>query len=77
MNKIIAEQYDWDELLDFITDRNLTTVIGKEMYKFNENNDLVPIDNYLSKKILELYKITDLPALTLTDAVNYLENEKK
>ena len=77
MNKIISEQYDWDELLDFISERNLTPVIGKEMYKFKENDNLVPIDNYLSKKLLESYKITDQPELTLTDAVNDLENEKK
>lgn len=77
MNKSLSEQSDWDELLDFISDKRLTPVIGKEMYKFKENNELIPIDNYLSKQLLESSKVTDQPGPTLTEAVNYLVNEKK
>ena len=77
MNKIISEQYDWDELLDFISERSLTPVIGKEIYKYKDGDNLARIDNYLSTKILELYKITDQPDLSLTEAVNFLEMEKK
>lgn len=77
MNKNLSEQGDWDEFLDFISDRQLTPVIGKEMYKFTDNDILVPIDEYLSKQILGSYQITDQPALPLTQAVNYLVNEKK
>jgi hypothetical protein len=76
MNKILSEQSDWDELLDFISDRQLTPVIGKEMYKFRKDDVLTPIDNYLSRELLELNKVTDQPQLTLTEAVNFLVNEK-
>lgn len=77
MNKILSEQSDWDELLDFISDRQLTPIIGKEMYKFKENDILMPVDQYLSKQILESNRVTDQPDLTLMQAVNYLVNEKK
>jgi len=77
MNKIISDQYDWDELLDFIAEKKLTPVLGKEMYTFKDGDKLVPLDNYLSKKILELQKITDFQGTTLSETVNYLEIEKK
>jgi hypothetical protein len=77
MNKIISDQYDWDELLDFIAEKKLTPVLGKEMYTFKDGDKLIPLDNYLSKKILEIQKITDFQAATLPEAVNYLEIEKK
>ena len=77
MNKNLSEQSDWDELLDFITDRQLTPILGKEMYKFKQDDLLMPVDEYLSRQILELNKVTDQPSLTLTQAVNYLVNEKK
>lgn len=77
MNKIFSEQSDWDELMDFITDRQLTPILGKEMYKFKENDILLPVDSYLSKQILESYKVVDFPDLNLTQAVNYLEKEQR
>lgn len=77
MNKTLSEQSDWDELLDFISDKQLTPIIGKEMYKFKENSLLIPIDEYLSKQILDAYKVTGQPALSLTKAVNFLANENK
>ena len=77
MNKNLSEQSDWDELLDFITDRQLTPILGKEMYKFKQDDLLMPVDEYLSKQILGLNNVTDQAALTLTQAVNYLVNEKK
>lgn len=77
MNKILSEQSDWDELLDFITDKQLTPILGKEMYKFMQDDLLIPVDEYLSKQILGLNNVTDQPELTLTHAVNYLVNEKK
>ncbi|MEO6290636.1 MAG: hypothetical protein ABIO76_11975, partial [Ginsengibacter sp.] len=49
----------------------------KEMYKFKQDDTFVPIDEYLSKQLLEINKVTDQPSLTLTEAVNYLENEKR
>ncbi|MEO6288883.1 MAG: hypothetical protein ABIO76_03115 [Ginsengibacter sp.] len=76
MNKILSEQSDWDELLESISEKNLTPVIGKEMYKFKRDDTFVPIDEYLSKQLLEINKVTDQPLLTITEAVNYLENEK-
>ena len=77
MNKNLSEQSDWDELLDFITDRQLTPILGKEMYKFKQDDLLMPVDEYLSRQILGLNNATDQPELTLTQAVNYLVNEKK
>src|SRR6185503_13014976 len=77
MNKIISDQYDWDELLDFIAEKKLTPVLGKEMYTFKDGDKLVPLDNYLSKKILALQNAADHQASTLSEAVNYLEIEKK
>jgi hypothetical protein len=77
MNKTLSEQSDWDELLDFISDRQLTPIIGKEMYKFKENDLLIPIDQYLSKQILDAFKVTSQSALSLTQAVNFLANENK
>jgi hypothetical protein len=77
MNKIISDQYDWDELLEFIAEKKLTPVIGREMYTFNDGEKLAPLDNYLSQKILELHKITDHKAGSLPEAVNYLEIELK
>ncbi|TAL47665.1 MAG: hypothetical protein EPN92_04590, partial [Chitinophagaceae bacterium] len=77
MNQIISDQFDWKELTDLISEGSVTPVIGNEMYKFNSGNGQLPIDSYLSKKIFELYKITDEPVVSLTDSVSYLENEKK
>lgn len=77
MNKTFSDQYDWDELLDFIAEKKLTPVLGKEMYTFRDGDKLVPLDNYLSKTILALQKISDYQAATLSEAVNYLEIEKK
>ncbi|KAA9041261.1 toll/interleukin-1 receptor domain-containing protein [Ginsengibacter hankyongi] len=77
MNKNLSEQSDWDELLDFITDRQLTPILGKEMYKFKQDDLLIPVDEYLSQQMLGQYHISDQQELTLTQAVNYLVNEKK
>jgi hypothetical protein len=77
MNKNLSEQSDWDELLDFITDRQLTPILGKEMYKFKKDDLLIPVDEYLSRQILEANNVSDQPELTLTQAVNYLVIEKK
>ena len=77
MNKILSEQSDWDELLDFISDRQLTPILGKEIYKFKSDETLIPLDDYLSRQILESNHITYQPAFTLTKAVNFLVNDKK
>ena len=37
----------------------------------------MPLDEYLSKQLLESIKITDQPTVGLTYAVSYLVNEKK
>ena len=77
MNKVFSDQFDWDELLDFIAEKKLTPILGKEMYTFRDADKLAPLDNYLSQKILELHKISDYNAASLSEAVNYLEIEKK
>jgi len=77
MNKVFSDQFDWDELLDFIAEKKLTPILGKEMYTFKDADKLAPLDNYLSQKILELHKISDYNAASLSQAVNYLEIERK
>ncbi len=72
MNKIFSEQSDWDELLDYISDKQLTPIIGKEMYKFKKDDLLIPIDQYLSQQILSAFQVTDQPDLSLSRAVDYL-----
>jgi hypothetical protein len=76
MNKKLSDKSDWNELLDFITDRQLTPILGKEIYKFMENDVLIPVDDYLSKQILSLNNVRDQPELSLTQAANYLVTEK-
>ena len=77
MNKILSDDSDWEELLEFIAEKRLTPVIGKEMYKFRKEEDLVPIDQYLSKQILEQNRVTDQPPMTLNEAVNFLINDRR
>jgi hypothetical protein len=77
MNKMISDQYDWDELLDLISERKLTPIIGSELYNYNDKGTVCSLDDYLSNKLLELFRISDQPGLSLTQAVNYLEYEKK
>ncbi len=76
MNKIFSEQSDWDELLDYISDKQLTPIIGKEIYKFKKDDLLVPIDQYLSGQILNSFQVTDQTGLSLSRAVDYLVMEK-
>jgi len=77
MNKLLSEQSDWDELLDFISDRQLTPILGKEIYKFPADGTLVMLDDYLSRQILELHHVTVQQPLSLTQAVNHLITERK
>jgi len=77
MNRFLSEQYDWDELLDFISEKQLTPILGKEIYQFKQNDSLTPLDEYLSRQILEVNRVTDQPVVGLTSAVSYLLNEKK
>lgn len=77
MVKYISEPRDWDDLLKYISKRNLTPIIGKEMYKFKLDDKLVPIDEHLSKQLLAEFGITDQLSLTLPEAVNYLAVVKK
>lgn len=77
MNKIISDQYDWDELLDFIAEKKLTPIIGKEMYTYKEGEQSLPLESFLTVKLLELHKITDYKTSSLTQAVNHLEIEKR
>jgi hypothetical protein len=77
MNRVLSEQSDWDELMDFISEKQLTPILGKEIYKFKQNDQLTPLDEFLSKQILSLNHVQDQPDLTLTKAVSYLVNEKK
>ena len=53
MNKILSDQSDWDELLEAISEKQITPIIGKELYKFTEADALTPFDEYLSKQLLQ------------------------
>ncbi len=75
MNRILSDQYDWDELMEFISDKNLTPVIGREMYKYEEAGKLVSIDNYLCTQLLLSFKVGDYPAASLADAIDHLVNK--
>ena len=75
--KFISTQDDWNDLLKLIHEKTLTPVVGQEMFKYKENNELSLLDSYLSKKLLEKFDAKDRSAGTLTDSVNYLLIEKK
>ena len=77
MNKILADQYDWDELLEFIAEKQLTPILGKEIYNFRQNDLLTTLDDYLSKQLLEVNRVIDQEMVELPSAVSYLVNEKK
>jgi len=77
MYKTLSDDSDWADLLDSIEERRLTPVIGKELYKYKEKDSLVPIEDYLAQKILEIFKVTDQQPAGLPNAVNFLLNEKK
>lgn len=72
MNKNFSEQSDWDELLDSISTKKLTPIIGMEMFKFKQGDVLVPIDPYLSGQLLNSFQVTDQANLTLSKAIDYL-----
>ena len=74
--KYISTQDDWDSLLNLIHEGTLTPVIGLELFKYKENNELSSFDNWLAKKLLEKFGVTDHSADTLIDAAGYLLNEK-
>lgn len=75
-SKNISTQDDWDNLLNLIHEGTLTPVIGQELFKYKENNELFSIDNYLSKKLLEKFDVTDPSPATLTETAGYLLSEK-
>jgi hypothetical protein len=77
MNNVLSDNKDWDELMGFIADGDLTPIIGKELYTFKENGILMPLEDLLSKKILESYNCTDQPPLSLSNAVKYLVHLKE
>lgn len=75
--KFISTQDDWNDLLKLIHEKTLTPVVGQEMFKYKQNNELLLLDSYLSNKLLEKFEVKDRSAGTLTDSVNYLLIEKK
>lgn len=77
MNRVLSDHYDWDELLDFIAEKQLTPVLGKEVFTFEENNGFTSLDEYLAKQILAANRVEDQHDLPLTKAVSYLVNERK
>ena len=66
-----------DLLINFIEQKKLTPVLGKELYKYSGKDDLLPIEDLLSAKLLEMHDSADqlLPSLTAT--INYLIKEKE
>lgn len=76
MMTTLSKQADWDRLLRYISQKKITPIIGKEMYKFSDAGQLKPIDSYLAAQILQNYDITDYTPTSLADAVNYLLYKK-
>jgi TIR domain/SIR2-like domain len=77
MNNTFSTDDDWDELFGLITKKQLTPILGKEIYKFRDGGKLILLDDFLSQQILASYNIKDQPSLTLIQAINYLVNEQK
>ncbi len=77
MSTSLSGSIDWEELLDFISEKKLTPVIGMEMYKFRSGDALLPIEEYLCQKLLKLYECSEKPITSLPHAVNYLVLEKR
>ena len=77
MNKNFLEQSDWNELLDFISNKKLTPIIGKEMFKLKQGDALIPIDQYLSGQLLQSYEVTDQQGLTLLKAIDFIVKNKQ
>lgn len=75
MYKTLSEQCDWDELMEFISDKKLTPIIGNEMYKYEDAGNLVSIDSYLCTQLLQSFKAADYPASGLADAVDFLKKK--
>lgn len=77
MMTTLSKQADWDKLLRYISQKKITPIIGKEMYKFSDAGQLKPIDSYLAAQIFQNYDITDYTPTSLAGAVNYLIYNKK
>lgn len=79
MIKSIATQNDWDDLLDMILGKQVTPVLGKEVYQFlnPQSNQSELLDGWLARQLLSSYQVSGQPEMGLTQAVNYLVGEKK
>ncbi len=76
MNKLLSDQYDWDELIEFIAEKNLITIIGKEMYKYEDAGRLVSIDHYLGTQLLQSFKVNEFQSTSLAEAMDFLVNQR-
>ena len=72
MSKSFSDSTDWKKLLGFIKERSLVPIIGREMYKFSQDDILLPIDSYLSQQILDSFNISDQSFNSLAAAFNFL-----
>lgn len=77
MSRSFSESTDWDKLLGFIQDKNVIPILGSEMYKFLDKGALLPVGDYLSRKLLEINNVTDQQFNSLPASFNYLSTEKK
>ncbi|MDE3213708.1 MAG: hypothetical protein KGM98_10780, partial [Bacteroidota bacterium] len=73
----ISDQSDWDELLDMILEKQVTPILGKEVFQFASGDQAQVLDSWLSAQLLSYYKFTGLPAMSLTQTVNYLIGAKQ
>src|SRR5437879_5805684 len=76
MSTMLSEP-DWNRILDNIAKGRLTPIIGKEMYTYKNQKDLVPIEEYISQQILADANVTDKKFTSLADLVKFLENDLK
>lgn len=77
MNKILSDQTDWDELLEYIADKQMTPIVGRELYQFEEYGNLLPFEDYLSQRLLQASNAADAGPLPLNKAVSHLLNDRR
>lgn len=76
MNIAASTEVDWEELLEDIAEGNLIPVLGNELYKFKVDGDLTNMDEYLAGRIFEENHLEPNPALSLAEAIDFLEKER-
>ena len=75
MNSTVEIQFDWEELLANISDGNLITDIGNEVYKFVQGDHLSVLDEYLSAALCKENNLAADPPQPLAETINAIIKE--